>query len=315
MELELLRTEFGLTAESLEPLTGGRVNGLWRCGDWVVKRYDHRQVPLARAERAVTLQHRLAAAGFPAPAPRPTKTGSLWAHSDDGLVVVMPFVRGVRRPRGSLTALEAANLGRTLGDLHLRLAAEPCAAPETVATRWEDLRAQALSVEAPTEFDRLLAEVAEYVTAAVQRMPPADGASLPWQLCHGDLHLDNILFDAEGSVAAVLDFDNAGPSRAGVELMMAWNLCFGTDPGAPAMTAEAAAFFTAYRQANPHAGDLATALRAYWFNLISNTWPAAIRYKEGRVEPAWVEILSLRYRSARWLGENMEKVGRWLTVP
>lgn len=315
--IDLLRTEFGLAAPPLEPLSGGRVNRLWHCGRWVVKVYDHRQVPRERAQKAIHLQQRAAAEGLPVPIPRQTATGALWAESDDGLVVVMPYIQGLRRARGALSATEAANLGRLIGTLHALLRNLPlapgevprCPTPDAIRTRWEALKDKAQSQT--TDFDQVVIQTADYVSAALGRMPPPDWDALPWQLCHGDLHLDNLLFDDAGRVVGLLDFDNAGPFWPGVELMMAWNLCFSADPRIPGLSPEAAIFFARYSKANPGAGDLSNALRAYWFTLVSNTWPAAIRYREGIVKPVWAELIATRLAAARWLEANMSTVTRW----
>lgn len=317
--LDLLRTAFGLNLPEPEPLSGGRVNRLWRCGDWVVKVYDHRQVPVERAARAIQLQQRAAALGFPVPEPLTARSGSLWAESGEGMVVVMPFVRGRRRARGTLNATEASNLGLLLGSLHemlrnlpLEQPARPSRpSPDSIRNRWERLKGQAQALRPPTDFEQVVVETADYVSAALGRMSAVDWDAQPWQMCHGDLHLDNLLFDDSGRVVGLLDFDNAAPSWAGVELMMAWNLCFGADPGKPSLSAEAGAFFAAYQRAYGLSSDLATSLQAYWYTLISNTWPAAIRYREGSVKPEWVELISMRYEAARWIEANQETITRW----
>lgn len=312
----VVKTEFGLDLPALVPLSGGRVNQLWQSGDWVVKVYDHGQVPRERAERAVRLQQLAAAHGLPVPEPLRTRGGGLWAESAEGMVVVMPHLRGLRRTRGTLSKTEAANLGALLGRMHAlfrSLPLEPLTppsppAPAVILDLWEGLRQQAQAVELPTEFDQVVMATAAYVKEALPRMPQVGWASLPWQLCHGDLHLDNLLFGEAGAIVGVLDFDNAAPSWPAVELMMAWNLCFHADPGCPAHSAEAAAFFAAYRQAHPL--DLERAMDAYWLTLVSNTWPAAIRYREGTVKPDWVEIMQMRLRAAQWLDANREGM-RW----
>lgn len=173
------------------------------------------------------------------------------------------------------------------------------------------LRHQALSVETPTDFDKLVVEVAEYGSASLSPMPKVDWDAQPWQMCHGDLHVDNVLFDKEGRVVGLLDFDNAAPSWAGVELMMVWNLCFCPDPGEPSLTPEAALFFTEYKKANRFSGDFVTTLRAYWYTLVTNTWPAGIRYREGTIKAEWAAILSMRYRAAQWLEENQATLNEW----
>ncbi len=312
----LLRKEYGLHVERLEPLSGGRVNHLLRAGDWVVKRYDHQRVPRERAERATEIQAMMAASGLPVPSPLRTRAGALWAESEGGMVVVMPFSSGSRRTRGTLTLTEASSLGFLVGTLHERLRqipvgemAEPSLpAYGAIQSRWDHLKSQALGVGVQTEFDRIVVETADYVSSALTRIEPVDWEHQPFQLCHGDLHLDNILFGDDDRITGLLDFDNAAPGWAPLELLTAWNLCFCPDPGELIVTPEAVEFVRAYRKASGFAGDLTPALHAYYYRLISNTWPAAIRYQEGVVEAGWTEILSLRYRAARSLEQNMAKL-------
>lgn len=145
------------------------------------------------------------------------------------MVVVMPLIRGRRRARGTLNATEASSLGLLLGSLHEKLRHEPLEQlpgpsrpiPDLIRHRWERLRDQAQAVHYPTDFEQVVMETADYVSAALGRMPAVDWDAQPWQMCHGDLHLDNLLFDDSGRVVGLLDFDNAAPSWAGVELMMA----------------------------------------------------------------------------------------------
>lgn len=318
----LLRTQFGIEAEGLEPLGGGRVNRLWRYGQWVVKQYDHKVVPRERAEQVVRWQAEMAARGLPVPAPAVARSGALWAESEESMLVVMDFAAGERRTRGSLNAGEAANLGEALGRLHgaLRTAGSAGMAPpgppdlRAALQRWGELREQALARPQPDPFDRLVVAMADHLAEAIPGLPPLDWAAQPWQLCHGDLHLDNLLFDPAGQVAAILDFDNARPWWPGMELLMAWNLCLCADPGEPSLTPQAGAFFAAYRAAHPI--PLEGLPRLYWATLVANTWPASVRYRQGGpCKPDWVEILGLRLRAARWLHTHGQRMSNWMETP
>lgn len=318
----LLSEAYGIAGFPLEPMGGGRVNRLWRCGPWVVKLYSHQQVPVARAVQALRLQSELASRGIPAPQPARTRTGSLWAESPAGLVAVMPFMRGERRSRGRLTQAEAANLGRIIGRLHraLRsvqtggLAAPTPPDPAALAARWAELKARAAARTAPDEFDEAVIRMADYVAGAVGEMDPVAWNLQPWQVCHRDLHLDNILFGGTGRIAALLDFDNASPWWSGADLMMAWNLSLCADPALRQLTPEGAAFFSAYRQIQrPAARAWADLPCLYWYALVSVTWPAPLRYRNGAsAAPEWTEMLRLRLEAARWLQQNAEAMSRWL---
>jgi Ser/Thr protein kinase RdoA (MazF antagonist) len=185
----------------------------------------------------------------------------------------------------------------------------------TIRERWASLRQKALATGPATDFDRAVADVAAYAVDALARVPAADWSDQPYQLCHGDMHLDNVLFDDSGRVSGVLDFDNVAMGWVGFEVMMAWNLGLNADAGAPSLSPEAAAFFRQYRMTSGlSTRQIAGFPLLYWHRLVSNTWPASLKYKsECAPEPAWVEILSLRFRTARWLEENHARMAEWLS--
>lgn len=319
---QLLRDAYGIAGYPLEPVTGGRVNRLWRCGHWVVKLYNHQRVPLARAAQGLRLQHELAARGLPVPAPQPTRSGSLWTESPAGLVAVMPFIRGEHKCRGQLSQAEAAHLGRFIGRLHRMLrevqsvSGNPPAPPDpaAIAAQWAGLKRQAQCRPAPDEFDAAVVEMADYVAGAITQIPAVAWELQPGQICHRDLHLDNLLFDRGGHVAGLLDFDSAAPWWSGAELMMAWNLSICPDPTVRQLTPEGAAFFGAYRQVRrPDPQAWADLPHLYWYALVSVFWPAPLRYRDGAfVEPGWTEMLQLRLRAARWLQQHGEAMSHWL---
>lgn len=319
----VLAEHYGLHCPDLIPLAGGKTNRLWRCGHWVVKRSEPGRVDRQQAERALRLQAGLAAAGLPVPEPRSAASGNLWVDLPEGLLAVMEHRLGERRRRGELTAVEAANMGRTIARLHRALVAlAPAEAPRPapadpteVVARWRALKAQAEALRHPGPFDAAVIQFADYVAEVLSgQAAPAWGA-LPWHTCHMDLHLDNLLFDTSGSVSAILDFDNAAPWWPGHELMMAWNLSVPADPGRPPLNEAGKAFFAAYAlEAGWSGEDLAQLPSLYWHGLMANTWPAPQRYRspDQPVHPDWVEILTLRYRMAMWLGENREAMAVWL---
>lgn len=327
---EILQTSYAIDTSRCIPLHGGRMNRLWRQDQRVIKVYDESRVPRQRAEQAMRLQADLAALGLPVPSPAPTRQGQLWADSPVGMVVVMPMMPGQRRSRGSLSRDEAANLGGMLGSLHQALrgltpsdascptrVAPDTAIPDAVALRerWAGLRQKALATEPMGDFDRAVADAAAYAIDALARVPAADWSDQPYQLCHGDMHLDNVLFDEAGRVSGVIDFDNVALGWAGFEVMMAWNLGLNADAGAPSLSPEAAEFFRQYRATSGlSTRQIAESPLLYWHRLVSNTWPASLRYKsECAPEPAWLEILSLRFRTARWLEENHARMAEWLS--
>lgn len=323
----LLREAYGIAESRLEPLQGGQTNSLWRYGQWVVKVYNHQKVPRAQVERAVQLQAYAASRGLPVPAPHPNRAGALWTEGPDGLVVVMPYLAGIRRATGplqpgQLNRIEAVNLGATLGRLHSALRDFPCLAAEPpppydlsqAAAQWAELRRQALAQPTRTPFDVTVITMADYVMAAARRFPGINWHEESWQTCHRDLHLKNLLFDQTGRVVGVLDFDNASPWWTGLEVMMVWHLSVCHDHRAPALTAEGKSFFDAYRGAVDLPARVWTTMpRIYWVALVCSTMPAPLRYsRQIEPKPHWADLLQIRLMAARWLEAHGGEMDHWL---
>lgn len=308
----ILWQQYSLKADDLQPVSGGQVNQCWRSGPWLVKRYDLSRVPKEKALMSTRLQAAASAAGLPVPAVRPAADGSLWVTDDSGgLLTVMAFAPGARRQRGSLRTAEAAGAGRVLARLHgvlrevqpLDLVPPQPPAAGAFGAKWAELKAQALAVPERLPFDGLVAEAADQVLQMAQQVPEPDWTAQPWQLCHGDFHQDNLLFDEAGQVTAVLDFDNAAAGWPTAEACMAWNLICCADAAAPVMTEAGAAFLEGYRDASGlSAAAWRDAMGVYWYTLAANTWPAGLRYREPeRFRPEWGAVFELRMQALRRL--------------
>jgi Ser/Thr protein kinase RdoA (MazF antagonist) len=156
--------------------------------------------------------------------------------------------------------------------------------------------------------------MADYVVEAFPRMPAVDWSRQPHQVCHGDFHLDNLLYDAAGRVVAVLDFDNTGLWWTGVELMTAWNLMICRDPNEPKLTPEGHAFFSAYRETGSLPESIWADLpMAYWTALVADTWPADLRYgSRAAARSEWADLLGMRYRAAQWIEKHLHGMIQWL---
>jgi Ser/Thr protein kinase RdoA (MazF antagonist) len=186
-----------------------------------------------------------------------------------------------------------------------------------ICARWQTIGAQARGVatQHTLPIDTLVQEIEAYVDQTLPTLPPVTWEALTWQLCHNDFHLDNLLFEADAHIAAILDFDNVKLSWREVEAMLAWNLCLCANPHQPDLTDEGRAFFTAYRIAlNLSLETYAQLPTAYILSLLYTTWPAAIRYASpAKFNPEWTDILVMRYAGVRWLVRNLERMMVWLT--
>jgi Ser/Thr protein kinase RdoA (MazF antagonist) len=319
----LLAQHFTIQISEIQPLTGGRVHQVYRAGEWAIKVYDLNRGNQTRIQEIIRCQIWLAGQDLPVPMPQPANNGERWVQHGDHLVVVTPFVHGVRRTRGTLSCAEAAELGALLARLHQVLAAIPTPPttpiPLTIAdlqARWHALGQQAHTVPsaARTTFDDLVEQTAAFVQHDTLSLPTVDWSQFTWQQCHHDMHLDNVLFDAQGQITTLLDYDNVGPGWREIEAMFAWNLCFCADPNTSALTAEAHAFFTAYRAELRLPREVVAQLpAAYMLALLSNTWPAPSRYDYlTPPQDDWTIILMMRLTAARWLIRHHKEMRDWL---
>ncbi len=161
--------------------------------------------------------------GIAVAAPLVWPDGRTFAECDGRLVAVFPWVEGRTAVRGSLTVPEAATLGDIQGRVQVAFAdyRDPALTPGS-ETVWDT----AASIAALTRVDDVIryypAPGAERVEA--QRLlrlqlavlesdvprPHTDFAQLPRQVDHGDLHERNVVLNADGGVAAVVDWERVG---------------------------------------------------------------------------------------------------------
>jgi homoserine kinase type II len=174
------------------------------------------------AREAAIVAH-LAAAGVPTPVPLTATSGTPYAVWRDQFVSVFPWLAGRTLARGELLPTHAEQVGRALGRLHLAGASFPDRRPG----RYE-----------PDEIDRRLARITPLaaadpaLAAAVDVLAPElaalhreRAADLPLGLIHGDLFVDNVLFDG-AAMTALLDFEQASWGRLAYDLAVT-TLAFG----------------------------------------------------------------------------------------
>ena len=153
----------------------------------------------------------VAARGVPTPPPARTTAGLPYATWRGTFVSLFPWSAGRTLTRADMTPDHARQAGAALGKLHRAGATFPDHRPG----RYE-----------PDEIDRRLAHVAtvaggdaalgeaiatlqpELATLAAERRP-----DVPLGLIHGDLFIDNVLYDGP-SLAALLDFEQASWGRS-----------------------------------------------------------------------------------------------------
>ncbi len=163
-----------------------------------------------------------AAQGVPTPVPRAASDGLAFARWRGEFISLFPWVAGRTLARAQLTPAHAAAVGSALAKLHLASAGFPDHSPG----RYE-----------PPEIDARLARIAALgrpeLAAAVSVLGPELAtlreeriADVPVGIIHGDLFVDNVMFDDGGALAALIDFEQASWGRFAYDLAVT-TLAFG----------------------------------------------------------------------------------------
>jgi homoserine kinase type II len=231
-----LLASYGLgPLEALEPLAAGSVNSnfaLQAGGTRLFLRvYEERDRPGAEAETEMV--ERLATAGVPTPAPLRRLDGALVSDVRGKPAALLPWRSGTSRCQAQVTPHDARRLGEALARVHVaggRARAAGAAAEASLEPgrfRYEDLCARLDRIAASGD-----ARFAPGVPALRDKLAGAHAARqpLPRGLIHGDLFRDNVLWDGDGTLAALLDFESASDGTFAYDLMvtvLAW--CVGDD--------------------------------------------------------------------------------------
>jgi homoserine kinase type II len=175
----------------------------------------------ADVEREAAIVAHVAVRGVPTPPPRRTPAGVPFVAWRGELVSLFPWVAGRTLSRAEVTPVHAAAVGAALGALH-RAGAD---VEDHSPSRYE-----------PDEIEARLARVAALarpeLAAAVDTLAPelanlrsARAAALPQGTIHGDLFIDNVLFDG-ARLSALIDFEQASWGRLAYDLAVT-TLAFG----------------------------------------------------------------------------------------
>jgi homoserine kinase type II len=171
----------------------------------------------------------LAAAGVPTPVPHRAGDRPFALH-DGKHASLFPWVAGVHRCQAGVAPADASAVGAALATLHL--AGAPLAAEfprdgiytaAHIVDRFESFRDSSDAAVAAA-VPILDAELAWLTERAATRDAAARG------IIHADLFRDNVLFDDAGSVAALIDFEQACVGSLAYDLAVLLNAwCFGDD--------------------------------------------------------------------------------------
>lgn len=206
---------------------GGLINTTFRVGSPPVAAVQALApifAPTVNADIDVVTRH-VRARGVVTPLLIPTCDGALFASDDDGRCWrALTWVPGdtVHRLASPAQAREAGALvGRWHRALH-GLAHTFAFARAGVHDTPAHMAALEAALGACPEH-RLAPQVtpvARAILAGYAALPPSPPA--PVQICHGDLKVSNIRFDADGRAIALVDLDTMGPQPLDAELGDAW---------------------------------------------------------------------------------------------
>lgn len=291
----LAQLDLGKTAAA-ELVAEGLMNRNWAVTTSGNERVFVKQVLDVGAEQA-RLQHAatmaLAARGLPVCAPLAAADGRTLFGVDDALFAVYPWVIGLHVPGSEMTLAQAGALGAVLARMHAVFAGVmPAARTAMVMPVAELAKArQAIAAYAAmigqrperSAFDEFavgqLARRGRLLDCAGHLRPEAASVWEPCGWAHGDFHDLNVLWDEQGRLAAVLDFDRLGLRPLAFELVRSATLMFGFGDQRGLDLDRVSAFVRGYRDLGALSdGQIRQAVRGLWWERVCDFWQLKRHY-------------------------------------
>jgi len=226
-------------ALQLEVAPGGLLNqnlfATTAKGSFFLKGYRYPDpAPIAREHKLIAF---LRSYGVFALAPLPSPSGDTFVRVGGRHWAVFSRLDAAHPSRDAVTPQVAAEIGRTLGQIHVALASLPPldAAQFPAKHTWSTERVIDDMIEyemeigrrlAPDPFDQhALRSFAYRRTLLAAGIPaPEEFAHLPSQVLHGDYHAGNLFVGEDGLVCAVIDWELACTGARAWEIVRALNL-------------------------------------------------------------------------------------------
>jgi homoserine kinase type II len=228
-EAQTLAARFDLGAlASIEGLAAGSVNSNYRVeasrGTFFLRLYEEQSVDGAR--RDVELVKYLSQVGVATPTPLLTSSGEALTTVAGKPAAMFPWIAGTMRCQASVTLREARAVGRALARIHNAGAQAPHGVIGEGRFRPEDMFLRIDRIERANDA-RFVSEVPGLRKSLELAVAARDGG-VPFGLTHGDLFRDNVLWNDQNEIAALLDFESASRGPFVFDLMatiLAW--CMG----------------------------------------------------------------------------------------
>jgi homoserine kinase type II len=171
--------------------------------------------------REATIVGHAAARGVPTPAPLRTPAGDPFTSWQSHMVSLFPWVAGRTLARAELTPAHAAAVGEALAKLHLAGRDFPDRRPGRYEPPEIAARLSRIAALARPE----LADAIATLTPELAQLPQERAPNLPTGVIHGDLFVDNVLFEGDRLIA-LIDFEQASWGRFAYDLAVT-TLAFG----------------------------------------------------------------------------------------
>jgi Ser/Thr protein kinase RdoA (MazF antagonist) len=191
-----LARDFGVRAAVLRPHAGGYESDCWVADDtWFVKRWKQQDHP-----QGLGVLQELRDLGLPVPAPIPAVSGDLYAVLSGRPYAVFPYIPGRTASHDDWRVT-----ARALRQVH-ELGDRP--GLPRVTLNEPEIRALGERLDHPWIVERR-DEVAAAIDRLDETIERVRSKSVREVVCHRDFGGLNLILDADGEVAAMLDWDQA----------------------------------------------------------------------------------------------------------
>ncbi len=162
-------------------------------------------------ERESAIVAHVAARGVITPVPARTTAGRACLAWSGSFVSLFPWVPGRTLVRAEVTPAHAGQVGRALGGLHA--AGVDFADHRPGRYEPDEIQRRFVQISQVAGDDTGLQQAVGILGSELAQLAADRRPDVPLGLIHGDLFIDNVLFDEVGGLTALLDFEQASWGR------------------------------------------------------------------------------------------------------
>jgi homoserine kinase type II len=278
-------------ASAVAPVPGGTLNWNFRVQAGEASFFLRCYRESLPSER-ITGEHELLAwaseRGIPAPVPVSAMDGGTVVVHGLARWALFPWVEGVTRERGTLTAVQARAMGEVHGRIQAALAHHPESNGARLTMRWGKGESLVILEQVAVAAERSGAEPwvrdgiarQQHMLEVLDVKPAEYFDGLPCQLLHGDFHDQQLLFEGD-RVAAVVDWEIWHTSARAWEVVR--SLAFSELMESPLL----AAYGAGYREhVQLSEEECRLALELWWQSRVVGCWVWAAHFLQGNARVA-----------------------------